>query len=240
MNVAIIAPTRFLELYCYTSMHLCYAALLGNADYLNFYKAKAEDPEHFVILDYRPVLPRSPIPTETLINAVETLQPDAFILPDSDFSTNYTIEHTMDFLRATKNRHGFGKPRKIGVLQGGTIGALRECLDLYDGMVDIIALPCSMEKIAPRPELEEQLNLIQRRILYLEIFNDPYDEVPVSSRALGVATSMPLRLAHNLRTIDEMRPYPAPLDFDLEEEPSPQLSRLNVSEYVEMVRGVKN
>ena len=221
MQIGIISPTRYLK-YCTTRLNLCYSTLLSNTTYLSFYKSL----EGNVILDYSPKLPRKCNPFE-LSWGVEQLKPTYVVLPSVDYSSDRTISIVKDFLTLSRFKE------LIGVVQGTDLDSLSSCYKFLRGYSSIIGLPSPLETIARREEIVRDLG-IKEKVLYIEVYANPYEEIPPPD-SLGICTSLPLRLASDLRKLSEFSPTPPPLDFskkDLLEE----LAKANIEEYLEAVR----
>ena len=232
MKVAIIAPIKFLRKYCITKFYLCYADIaLWSTDYLNFYRERAKT--DFVILDHSPKIPRKPLLNSVYLEAIREIAPGAVVLPNIDYSCTKTLSLSTEFYERYIPLGGKGPyPKLIGVAQGTDLKEIKKCISGFKNMVDLIGLPSSCERFIPRYRL---LPLISRPIIYLEVYSDPYKEVLGNKLVVGICTSLPLRLAYDLRRLIEFIPTPKPLDFYKETEPLPELAKENVGEYLDLI-----
>lgn len=222
MQLGIITPIAYLK-YCNSDFRLCYTTLLNNPEYFHFFKRCGRN---VVYLDYAPQLPRK-TNIFHLYTAAQELQPAAVVLPGVDYSCESTITQAKVFLNLG------GYPNMIGCVQGYDIDSLAECYRFLRKHCSMIGLTSPLETIARREEIARDLGITEG-IVYIEIHNSPYDEIPPKSAA-GIFTSFPLRLAAAHRVISDFRPTPEPLDFyteDLVEE----LVEKNISEYEEVLR----
>ena len=225
MEVGIVTPIKYLDLNL-SNLPLCYASLLGNENYLNFYRSRVGE----VILDTSPVLPRR-IDLDLLLRGIHLVKPKLVILPSIDYSCDRTIVAVQDFLRLGKVGY------YVGVVQGLDLGSLRKCYKFLKKHCSIIGLPSPLETVARRDEIARDLH-IKERLLYIEVYGDPYKEVPPAS-SLGICTSYPIRLAASLRKLSEYSPTPPPLDFD-KEDLIEGLVEGNIKEYLEVVRSARS
>ena len=228
MNVAIVSPIRFLTKYS-TNFHLCYASLMQeSSEYSNYYIKKART--ETVILDQSPVLPRKfTMDMGNYFDIASELRPQYLMLPDDEFACTRTVQMSLLFSQLfRKDLRGI---ELIGNLQGTDLDSLRGCHSSIARSCDLIGLPASTERILPRGQIVKRLR-IRRRVLFLEVYNNPQDELPILKNCIGVVTSLPVRLAHDLRGLHEYRPTPSPLDFYLQEEPLPELVERNVKEFI--------
>lgn len=220
MNVSIILPIKYLQL-SNSDFHLCYASKLGDAGYLNYYREKER-----VLLDTSPELPRKS-DTYLLGWGMKKVKSSIIVLPSVDYSATRTIEVAGSFLSNYKPKYC------VGVVQGIDLDSLRLCYESIRSYCDIIGLPSPLETIARRDEIARDLH-IKEKILYIEVYKNPYEEVPPSG-SVGICTSYPVRLAADLRKLSEYSPTPPPLDFgkkDLIE----NLVKANIEEYLEVIK----
>jgi len=221
MQVGIIVPIKYLNLST-TKLHLCYTTLLSNKTYLNFYK----DREGTVILDYSPGLPRRP-DLDKLLVSIKLIKPSLVVLPSIDYSSNRTISLAGDFIRLSKFK------KLIGVVQGLDLDTLNECYSFLRNHCGIIGLPSPLETIARRDEIIRDLG-IKEKILYLEVYSNPYEEIPPPN-SFGICTSFPARLAADLRKLTEYTPTPSSLDF-YKDSLVEKLVKANIEGYLDVVK----
>lgn len=227
MRVAIIAPTNFLNKYCCrTGMQLCYASqLLIDSKYEEFYRNRRKAGD-IVIMDSSPKVPRELMDPKSFWAAYWKVQPQYIVMPSSDYALGKTVATAKEYYTTYK-----GMCKTVGVLQGANLDEIKECHRRIARFSDIIGLPMSCEKIVKRIKLFNCIKFT-KPVLYLEVFYNPTNEFPVNHRSMGIATSFPLRLAYELRSLEEYRGYPKLLNFGLKEEPVPELAERNVKEYL--------
>jgi len=225
MNVGIIRPIKYLDKFK-SRLELCYASLLSNKVYLDYYSNSSE----VLILDDSPALPRKPN-LEKLKKFAQLLEPHYVIMPSIDFSADKTISYVTYFLKM------FSVERPVGVLQGYDIESLGKCYKFLSDCCDMIALPSPLEKIAKRGEIARDLK-IKEKILWLEVYRNPYEEVPIE-KSVGICTSFPFRVAQVNKRVGEyaIRPVnPVVLNFNVDDLVD-ELIDNNVREYIEAVQG---
>lgn len=228
MKIGIIAPINYLNL-CITDLHLCYAGITHYPRYLNYYKQKSKS--EVVILDSAPDLPRKYFPSETLFEVAKYILPAVVILPSVDYSWDRTVGISQSFYRKYQKKL---KSKLVGILQGVDLASLSRCYSGLKEISDIIGLPSPLEKIARRDEIIRDLGITETT-LYLEVYSNPFEEIPMGN-TIGICTSFPVRLAQDLRELDEFIPTPPPLDFNLQEgKLLEELAIRNVKEYLEVV-----
>jgi len=224
MKVGIIAPINYLEFS--TSPYLVYAKFITNNKYLNYYRSKLGTAT--ILLDTSPVLPRENN-LEVLSGAIKLLNPNKVILPSKDYSYKNTVNLVQQFCRQSRRL----SEELIGVLQGLDLESLLKCYTFLREVCGTIGLPSVLEKIARRDEIVRDLG-IKGPTLYIEVFTNPYEEIPPKN-SLGICTSYPIRLAQDLRELDEYKNTPPSLDFH-----SPrgklvkELVEGNIKEYLEV------
>lgn len=183
----------------------------SSKSYLNYHR-KRKDEGATVILDQSPELPRKPVSDALLVEMIGRLDPDYVVLPNADFSASRTINRSLRFLDNYRRLHG---TQYIGMLQGTTIIELDQCYQHLRPLVAAIGLPSSTEKVMPREEIIEALDIAEPTVFF-EIHKDPMEEIPESDNVFAFVTSWPVRLGVEMRTLDEYEPTPKPLDFDLD------------------------
>ena len=222
MKTGIVAPINYLNYS--TAPYLVYAEFLTSSKYLNYYRSKP------VLLDTSPVLPRKSN-LEVLLEGVRLLKPKRIILPSKDYSPRNTIGLVQSFLREYR-----GSGELIGVLQGLDLDSLLVCYNFLRDICGIIALPSVLEKIAGREEIIRDLG-VKEPVLYIEVSSNPYREIPPKN-SLGICTSYPIRLARDLRELEEYRVTPPPLDFYIPDgKLIEELVESNIEEYTKVVQG---
>lgn len=206
MNVGIVAPVEYLK-FCNTNLHLCYSEFLSEPEYLSFYRAKTSLKKNTVILDYSPSLPRKRVNLNSLVAGIRVLKPQIVVLPSIDYSWIRTANLSNEFAEEYDDI----LPKTIGMLQGIDLDSLAKCYFALKECSDIIGLGSPLESIARREEIIRDLK-ITKPIIYIEVFQNPYEEVPPDN-CMGMITSYPFRLAQALRTMAEFKPNPPALNF---------------------------
>lgn len=228
MLVNVTLPVRHLKLHT-SGLSLCYATLLCNKRYYDYFREK----EGLVVLDYSPNLPRN-VDVLEYQHWIQQFKPKLVILPSVDYSAEKTVALSKSFLEQVKVKH------PVGVIQGHNLDTLSACYLFLRNYCELIALPSPLETIARREEIARDLG-IKEKLLYLEVYKNPYEEVPPEG-AVGICTSFPIRLAQNLRRLSEFElnmKIPPPLDF-FKEELVGELARDNIQEYLEVIKGVRS
>lgn len=220
MQVGLVAPIRYLHL-CSTGFYLCYADLLSNKAYLEFYKRK----EGTIVLDFSPKLPRR-ANLDVLLEGVKLIKPTMVVLPSIDYSSSKTVSLAREFLGRSKFK------QLIGVVQGLNLDTLNECYQFLRNYCSTIGLTSPLETIARRDEIIRDLR-VKERVLYIEVYSNPYEEVPPVN-SVGICTSFPVRLAADYRKLSEFSPTPPPLDFN-KEEIVEELAVANIEEYLGVI-----
>jgi hypothetical protein len=226
MEVGIIAPLNYLNL-CSTNLHMAYVVFCQDKNYFNFYRNSRN-----VILDYSPALPRTGTSSKyPLTREIKYIHPRYVILPSIDYSWERTLLLAQDVASTVG-------PAGIGVLQGTNLDTLRKCYIGLKEICDKIALPSIIETIGRRDEIIRDLG-IKTRVIYLEVYRNPYEEIPPEG-SMGIVTSFPLRLAQESRELISFNPSPKPLNFmagsgQLRED----LAKSNIEDYVKLVKGEK-
>ena len=203
MVVSIITPIEYPEFGTRT-VRFCYSEFLDNENYREYHKLRSS--KTALILDYSPTLPRITTSFEDHLRGIEVVNPSVVILPSVDFSYERTIKWSKYFSSRIVT-----KVKKAGVLQGYDLDTLDICYRELKQFSDLICLPSPLEKLGRREEIVRDLN-ITTPYFYLEVFENPYEEIPPPS-ATGIFTSYPIRLAADLREIDEYEGTPPALDY---------------------------
>lgn len=224
MKVGVISPIKYLNEFK-TDILLCYSTLLVNRKYLEFIKNYSS----LVILEYSPTLPRY-INLSELENSLKLYNFQYVIMPSIDFSEQKTLALAKVFLKEFKVKY------PIGVIQGSSLDDMLSCYKFLRNHCEIIALPSPLEKIARRQEIARDLG-IKEKLLWLEVFSDPYEEVPTDN-AMGICSSFPWRVTQVNKKLGEFKlPPSTPLVLDFyREDLVEKLARENVSKYMEAVR----
>jgi len=222
MKILVIVPTKFLK-KSEPGPYYCYSSFLYDDVYLKFFQERSTN----TILDYSPFLPRKPF-IPSLLEGLRKVRPKLIVLPSIDYSRSRTIELATSFLRHIK---GSGI---IGVVQGVDIDSMNSCYQFLRNYCTIIGLPSVLEKIARREEIIRDLG-IKEKTFYIEVFSNPYEEIPPSS-CMGICTSYPARLAQDLRKLEEYKPTPRPLNLEIDSKDMiEQLLDRNITEYREVI-----
>ncbi len=191
MNPPIIVPTPLLGQGPETKVHLCYASIaLVNETYRNYYQHKSSKNEP-VILDHSPNIPRKGLDWSTMRPLIEYIQPRAVVLPDWDYNKEKTQLLSLRFLDSLQK--GNFKVRSIAPIQGVTSEDLWDCYSVVEGRVDVIGLPCSLEKIQSRNSLVEDF-LIKKPVVFMETFDNFIREKPIHPNVDLYWSSFPYRL----------------------------------------------
>jgi hypothetical protein len=185
-----------------------------------------------IILDSSPFLPRVTRTHDSLIEGMHLLNPEIVILPSIDFSWNRTADIDREFVQ----QYSRDLPDTVGMLQGTNLDSLQRSYNSLRGLCDIIGLASPLEKIARRAEIVRDLEITEP-VLYLEIYLNPMEEIPPIG-SVGICTSYPLRLAADLRKLEEYYPTPKPLNFYLPEgKLITQFADDNTRDYLNLFKG---
>ena len=208
-----MVPTILLRDYCTTGLQLCYASVAqDSAPYLMFHR-RASDQGDLVILDHSPTVPRKPVSPDLLVEMVGRITPSIVVLPNMDFTPERTVSMSERFISDHQELNG--EVQLLGVVQGYDMKSLRWCYNELSGMCDLVGLPASNEKIAPRSEVIDRIGITEP-VVYLEVYRDPTEELPQNTNVVGTATSWPARLGCDIRTLDDVLPTPPPMDFHID------------------------
>lgn len=232
MKTCIILPTCLLW-RCDNPFYVAYATVMAtDKNYTEFFLSQKEKGNE-VVLDYSPKIPRG-IPDLDFYQAtIEALQPSKVILPGID----YDWKSTADLGKALISRLKKKLPliEWVGLLEGRDNNSLKESYRNLPIGVSLVALPSSLEKLARREEIVRDLS-IRERVVFLEIFGNPYEEVPPPTVSY-FCTSFPVRLALDQRLLKEYLPAPPVLDFSIpKEEIDIHLVGAEIKEYLEILR----
>lgn len=233
MKVGIVTSLPCFD-YNMGEIQVCYSTLLDNRDY----KRGCQLSKKYLIMDSSPILPIRNQMVDSYITSLsrglEELRVDAVICPGVSFSSKETVRHTRYFINSSRKL-----PTTIMQLQGYDLASLRECYKELVGITDIVGLPSTLEKIAKREEIVRDLG-IEKPILYMEVYSNPYEELPPKS-SFGVYTSFPVRLAYDLRILEEYRPTPPVLPLlDTKKTLVEDLVKENIESYISLVKGGRN
>ena len=228
MDIGLIAPINYLNSTKNNKLRFCYTCFLDSPIYRNYFSTNPTS--SITILDGSPDLPRKGFWSGTLITALEIIKPDFIVLPSMDFSSIKTIELARRFVHSYRSY----LPKTIGMLQGVELESLARCYNAIKDISNVIGLSSSLEKIARREEIIRDLK-ITKPIIYIEVYSNPYEEIPPKN-SMGIVTSFPFRLAADLRELQEFKPTPPPLDFHMYKgELIDELVVSNISKYIEAV-----
>ena len=214
VKTAVIAPTKYLEEWSNSSLCWCFASRAYQDPVYLRYHREAKHRGTKVVLDHHNLVPRKPVTYKVWIEMIGRIDPDYVVLPDADFSAKRTVIDSTKYHRRYCTLRQFKGISLIGMLQGTTLVELDRCYQHLRPIVDVIGLPCSNERIMPRGEILDRLDITQDVIFY-EILKDPMDELPQDPRVWAFVTSWPVRLGLSMRTLDEYEPSPKPLDLGL-------------------------
>ena len=201
MRVLVIVPKKFLQ-KSEPGPYYCYSYFLDDPEYLHFFQERGSN----TILDFSPALPRR-VSEDSLIYGTKLVKPKLVVLPSIDYSCEKTVTVASRLIRRIP------KSNLVGVIQGYDIESMRVCYQFLRNYCEVIGLPSTAEKIAKRDEIARDLD-IKEKLIYIEVFYNPYEEVP-PARSFGICTSYPARLAQDLRKLEEFKPTPRRLNFDV-------------------------
>jgi hypothetical protein len=230
-KVAITLPEAFIHLST-KDMAVCYSSVLRHSSkYYDFFKGYSG----IIILDTSPSFIRE-CNWKTLEWARDKIAVDYLLLPSIDYSAKKTIEIVDRYLEKWSDGEVSEESNPyVGVLQGVSLSSLQECYNYLKKKVTTIALPSGLEKISRREEIVRDLKIDQLS-LYLDIYKNPYEEVPPLS-SLGIVTSWPLRLASVLRPMTDYYPTPPSVDlFSRYENLSEKIIEDNIKDYLDIVK----
>ena len=224
MNIGIVTPISLLKLSKLGSLKVAYSILCKDRDYLNFFRNKSN-----IVLDYSPVVPRKDyISLDIFTKTIEILNPEYIVVPSVDFSTTKTID-LAERLSSVVGSRG------IGILQGTTLDQLSKCYTRFVDLFGVVGLPSTLEVVARRYEIIRDLD-IKMSTIYLEVYNNPLEEIPSEANTLGIITSFPIRLALESRNLDDFIPTPKKLDFHYDvSSVNIELAESNIKRYIEVV-----
>lgn len=118
MDCYIIPPLAHLDLMSLGDRYFCLAQLyLQNKSYANYFKQLRKRKGVFITLD-NGAAEHSLVTEETLLNAVEELQPDEVISPDVLFDKDQTLKNLDSFITEMYQRGLFKKTKLFGCPQG--------------------------------------------------------------------------------------------------------------------------
>ena len=227
MNPPIIVPTPLLGIGPDTKVHLCYASVaLTDEYYKNHFRLKSSMGEA-VILDHSPAIPRKPLSWMQVKPILEYVRPRAVVLPDWDYGKYRTLRIGLRFLDYLEE--GGYQVKSIGTIQGGTPEELWDCYSLIVKRVDVIGLPCSLEKIQSRNSLVEDFN-ITKPVVFIETYDNYIKEKPTHPNVDLYWSSFPYRLGLIGRDLSYGNRPPPELRWD-NTEMNPQIQR-NLEDYV--------
>ena len=233
MLVSVIVPVKYLGRYCGRPFEVCYADIvLASSTYRDFYYTLRSSGQ-IVVMDQSPLLPRRPISEEDFLTAISLVKPDIIMLPNIEFSSEKTIAASREFLSGYKDR---SRQVTAGVLQGYNLTELGKCYKALRETCEIIGLPSSNEKVLNRGDLIDRLGITEP-VIYLEVHRDPFREFPRHSNVVGIGTSLPIRLAYELRVLSEFLPSPKPLGFFTTEDLIPELADKNIKDLLGLLEG---
>lgn len=225
MKASIIAPIKFLNKYCITNFHVCYADLiLSNEQYRNFYISRVRA-GHTVILDHSNLIPRVSYGYQEFMGAFKLLKPDYIVLPSKEFNSSKTIGLTI--LR----KSDYKPAQTIGIATGVDIRSLRECFSSVRLHVDVVGFLPSVQMIKEFPSLLEENR--DTKFIFLGTYRNPLREIPSYPNVIGCCSDWPLRLGIDLRKLSEAYPQPPELDFNIDEELMPEITEENVELFLE-------
>ncbi len=191
MNPPIIVPTSLLGQGLDTNTHLCYTSIaLVDKEYREYYRQKSLLKEP-VILDHSPNVPRKGLTWPVIREVLGFIQPRAVVLPDFDYDREKTLSLSLKVLNLLKG--GGYKGACIGPIQGYNTEDLYDCYSsLVDG-VDVIGLPCGLEKIQSRNSIVRDFG-IKKPVVFIETYSDFIKEKPTHSNVDLYWSSFPYRL----------------------------------------------
>ena len=219
MKVGIIAPIKFLNNYCITSIQYCLPSLLiTNTTYRNFYK-KRKIERSTIILDCRKVSwKRIPEDFEVIKKALRVCDPDIIVAPSYMFNSRASSEILKKFI----DEFPSVATKVVKCLEGASEEDL-----LYFPWTKELAVPSHMYRYLSIIKSTSQTIYLENHLALEEL--EGKDGILV--------TSLPIRLGLQGRLLTDFRPSPDSLTFYEEEDKYEKITRKNVKDTIEFYGG---
>jgi len=131
--------------------------VLSDANYAAFFRKRSP-----TILDCMTYEEGDSGSFESILQAIDLIDPSAIIIPDTLYECDKTIEKGRNFIQLLKKTQLWKGQSLIGVLQGRTPDEYMKCLHFFRSYTDFFALPTSPrigEEAAEGVSLKERLEL---------------------------------------------------------------------------------
>jgi hypothetical protein len=237
MEVAFIAPTKFLPRYCQTGYHLALAhQVLIDSKYAQFYLEQSRAGAH-VILDNSVIELGYPLADEDLVRAAKAVEAREVVIPDKPGDKERTLRYLLE--TGPPLRHFLGTSvRLMAVPQGRSADEWLECMETMlrraPGVVNTIGIGKFLKSI--REEVIIELDMEFGRVGHLPIHDFHLLGTwgnPIEIRKLaqydwirGVDTKLPVRLGLRgtalhpvLGMLSRIRPEPLLFEEDIDAMP---------------------
>lgn len=165
--MGMLERSRAFNDYDYALVHL----FKDNPDYFNFFVQSVAEGRR-VILDNSLYELGEAFDMAEYARWIETLEPTYYILPDTFWDTNRTIEQAMEWM-ANYGKNIDCRIKKIGVAQGSTYADIKHAYKFMSSFCDCIAFTF---KFAPSMLDDEEINLQE----FLDKFHVRYPGVDIS------------------------------------------------------------
>lgn len=219
MKVGIIAPIKFLNDYCITSIQYCLPSLLcSNETYRKFY-IKREKKGNTLILDCKKVnWRREPEDFEIIRQALKLISPDVIIAPSYMFNSQESSKILEKFI----NDFPSIATKVIKCLEGASEEDL-----LYFPWTKELAVPSHMYRYLPIIKSTSSTIYLENHLNVEEL-----------DRKEGIlVTSLPVRLGLQGRLLTDYRPSPTSLTFYEEEDKYQKITKKNVEDTIDFYEG---
>ena len=215
MKVGIIAPIKFLERYCVTSIQYCLPSLVvENTSYKNFY-IKKKKIGNIIISDSRKVgWRRTPEDFEVIREALKLIEPDIIVAPSYMFNLKASLEMYEYFLA--------NFPTYTNKIIRCLEGTSEEDVVIFPKS-KIIAVPSHMYRYIGGIKFNSNTIYLENHISIDELDNKK-----------GIlVTSLPIRLGLQGRLLSNNRPAPDSLTFFEEEDKYPKIVEKNIKDLID-------
>lgn len=215
MKVGIIAPIKFLEKYCKTSIQYCLPCLIVNEpEYRHFY-AKRASMGNTIILDCRQIgWKREPEKLSVVEESLHYLTPSIVISPSCMFNSRRTRGIQEEFVYSFPQLRG----KLIRCIEGTSEEEMERIRDK-----DRVAAPAHMYKYISNLRLNSHTIYIDNHL--------NLDELHGKEGIL--VTSLPIRLGLQGRLLSDYKPAPPSLTFYEELDYYSKVTERNVAETIE-------
>lgn len=223
MQVGIIAPIKFLEDYCITSIHYVLPKLLiEEEEYRNFYIEKEKE-GNSIILDCRYLgWKRVPEDLVVVLESLKLIEPSSIVLPSEMYNPTETLRVATIFMGALE----MYRSKLVPCLEGTSED---EVLELRRGFesknFEIFAIPSHIYRVYKGSKEESHIYL------------DNYSNTEELDNYKGIlVSSLPIRLGLAGRLLSQPLPTPLTLTFKEEVDEFPMITKTNVNDFINFYR----